>query len=224
MRLRFKDREFDSDTRELMLDGVVVPVSPKAFALLELLILNRPNAVSREAIREHLWPDVFVSEASLGNLILELRTALRDPARETQIIRTVPRYGYAFCAAAESVETSRSRAESPPMGTAYWLVRGRREIPLRWGENLIGRDPVAVVRIDDEAVSRRHARIVIGEEGAVLEDLGSKNGTYLEGRRIHEASALADKDRLRVGQAPMTLRVLDRTSSTASTVKRRGTK
>ena len=64
----------------------------------------------------------------------------------------------------------------------YRLIWGNREVALAPGENLFGRDEDAVVWIDDALVSRRHARIVIDETGAVLEDLGSKNGTYLRGR------------------------------------------
>ena len=51
------------------------------------------------------------------------------------------------------------------------------------GENLIGRDREALVWIDDESVSRRHARISIDEAGASIDDLGSKNGTYVGGKK-----------------------------------------
>ena len=64
----------------------------------------------------------------------------------------------------------------------YRLIWGTREIALRPGENRLGREEDAIVWIDDALVSRRHARIVIDETGAVLEDLDSRNGTYLGGR------------------------------------------
>lgn len=220
MRLGFEGCLFDSDTRELSKDGRTVPLSPKAFALLELLIQDRPKAVSKEAIHGVLWPAMFVSDSSLPNLVMELRTALEDPARRPRIIRTVARFGYAFCADATAAAT-RARVEPPPTAAAYRLLWGPREIALNPGENLIGRDQQAVVWIDDGSVSRRHARIVIDERGATLEDLGSKNGTYWRGRRIRAARELGDKDQLKIGPASMILRVFRRTGSTLSTMKDR---
>lgn len=215
MRVSFEGCVFDSDTRQLSKRGRVVPLSPKAFALLDLLIRERPKAVSKESIHEQLWPATFVSEANLANLVVELRSALGDEARKPRIIRTVARFGYAFCAEA----TAASAKDPSSHDAAYRLIWGRREIALNPGENLIGRDQEAIVWIDDESVSRRHARIVVGEDGATLEDLGSKNGTFWKGRRIRGATELADKDELKIGPASMVLRILRRTGSTLSSMK-----
>src|ERR1700737_1145435 len=211
MRLTFEGCVFDSDTREVLRAGAVAPLSPKAFLLLELLIQNRPKAVSKADIRKHLWPETFVSEANLANLVVELRSALGDSARKARILRTVPRYGYAF--QAETRENVARPLRSPAPGLAYRLVWGRREIALDSGENLIGRDRDSVVLIDEESVSRRHARIVIGEEGARLEDLGSKNGTHLRGRKVSTPARLADKDAIKNGPASLVFRVFKPTGS-----------
>src|SRR5206468_2082279 len=64
MRLAVNDWMFDSDTREVIRKGRAVPLSPKAFALLELLIRRRPKAVSKAEIRGQLWPGTFVSPAN----------------------------------------------------------------------------------------------------------------------------------------------------------------
>ena len=220
MRLRFGDAVFDSDTREVLRAGEPLAISPKAFALLELLVESRPKAVSKADIHSRLWPGIHVSEANLANLVVELRSALGDDARKPSVIRTVARFGYAFSAKA-SPDRSRPGPEPNVSGRAYRLVWGRREISLDPGENLIGRDRDAVVWIDDESVSRRHARISIEDGGATIEDLGSKNGTYRGGKRIHGAARLADRDVVRVGPATMTLRVMKRTGSTRSTMKER---
>src|SRR5262245_40159681 len=167
MRLSFEGCVLDLDTRQVFSEGRLAAVSPKAFALLELLALQRPRAVSREEIRGVLWPDTFVSEANLANLVLEVRSALGDDAHASRIIRTVPRFGYAFCAPAQV-----GGAESPGTPSSERrILWQRREIALALGENLIGRDHASVVWIDDESVSRRHARIVVDETGAKLEDL-----------------------------------------------------
>ena len=220
MRLAFGDCIFDSDTREIFRAGKALGISPKAFALLELLIESRPKAVSKADIHSRLWPDTYVSEANLGNLVVELRSALGDEARKPRFIRTVARFGYAFIARA-SVARGRAGAEAETPGRTYRLVWGRREITLDSGENLIGRDREAVVWIDDESVSRRHARISIDEAGASIDDLGSKNGTYVGGKKIRGSATLADRDVVKVGPAILTLRVLKRTGSTRSTMKER---
>lgn len=211
MRLRFRDCIFDSDTREVFRAGKPVHVSPKAFALLSALIERRPKAISKDELQALLWPDTFVSEANLPNLVAELRDALNDDAQQPRIIRTVPRFGYAF--AGESSGTT-------PLGSAlaFRLIWGDREVALRPGENVIGRDDAATLWIDDSLVSRRHARIVIGESGAVIEDLESKNGTQLNGRRIHSSTKLADEDVIMIGPASIVFRVFRETASTATAI------
>jgi DNA-binding winged helix-turn-helix (wHTH) protein len=219
MRLAVSDWVFDSDTRQVIRKGEAAPLSPKAFDLLELLIRQRPKAVSKAQIHEHLWPGTFVSPANLANLVVELRAALGDDARHPRVIRTVARFGYAFSAEAAAVpEKSPGRAPAPFICRLVW---GPREIALDPGENLIGRDRDSVVWIDDASVSRRHARIVVSDSGATVEDLGSKNGTYLRGRRIEKPSRLADKDAIKIGPASMIFRLFKRTGSTASTIEER---
>jgi len=223
MRLRFGDCVFDADTREVMRGGQPAAISPKAFALLELLIETRPRAVSKADIHERLWPGVHVSEANLPNLVVELRTALGDDAHNPGIIRTLPRFGYAFSARA-APERRPPPEERETEGPVYRLLWGRREIALDPGENLIGRDREAVVWIDDESVSRRHASIRIDENGAEVEDLGSKNGTYLRDKKIRRAMPLSDRDVVRIGPASLTLRVLRRTGSTLSSMPKRSSR
>jgi pSer/pThr/pTyr-binding forkhead associated (FHA) protein len=77
---------------------------------------------------------------------------------------------------------------------------------LRRGENVLGRSEDASVRIDAPGVSRRHARIVVGDDGAMLEDLASKNGTFVGERLVEEPTALHDGDRLRLGRQLLTFR------------------
>jgi hypothetical protein len=156
-----------------------------------------------------------VSDANIPNLVAELRTGLGDTARGSHIIRTVPRFGYAF--GAEAASQTRN---GPRRSSNYRLIWGDREIALANGENLFGRDEEAVVWIDDPVVSRRHARIVIDQSGALLEDLGSRNGTFVRGERIKTSVALADEDLVTIGPASMIFRVLKHTASTASATEK----
>lgn len=215
MRLRFDDCEFDPDTREVFRAGKPVHISPKAFALLAALIERRPKAISKDLLHKRLWPETFVSDANLPNLVAVLREQLGDDAQGPQVIRTVPRFGYAFIAAV-AVEGAVSSA------APCRLIWGGREIALRAGENVIGRDESSALWIDDALVSRRHARIVIDESGAVLEDLGSKNGTMLRGKRIHSPTRLGDEDLITIGPASMIFRAFRQTESTATAIETSG--
>lgn len=215
MRIGFRDCVVDTDARQVLRNGAAVPLSPKAFSLLEVLTRARPKAVSKEQIHEALWPKTFVSGSSLGNLVVELREALGDVADRPEIIRTVPRFGYAFCADARELE-DRSPDRLSAGVPAYRLILGLREFALDQGEHLIGRDRDATVWIDDESVSRRHAYVRVGDAGAILEDLGSKNGTYLNGKKVISAMPLSDRDAMEVGSVSLVFRVLQRPGSTQS--------
>jgi DNA-binding winged helix-turn-helix (wHTH) protein len=220
MRVAFGDCVFDPGTHEVFRDGRASALPLKAFALLELLIARRPNAVSKEEIHETVWPGTFVSDASVANLVAELRAVLGDDAREPRIIRTFHRFGYAFHA---DVKPAREQSAPLPFNRiSCRILWDGREIQLRDGENVIGREPEAAVWVDDSSVSRRHARIVVGPQGATLEDLGSKNGTKLQGRKIQDAARLTDRDVIQIGPATMVVRVY-RPAGTTNTAIEDGT-
>lgn len=217
MRVQFGECVLDSDTRQLSVRGEVVHFSPKAFQFLELLLKSRPKALSKAEIHEGLWPGIFVSDGTLASLLVEVRTAIGDSARESRFVRTVHRFGYAFSGSAADL---RENVSAFPGGkVAYRLIWGNREIALRPGENLLGRDEEAIVWIDDALVSRRHARILIDERGATLEDLDSRNGTYLRGKKIDAPRPLADGDPVTIGSASVIFRVFRKTASTAIAVE-----
>lgn len=201
MQTRFAGCQFDSDTREVVRHGRVLPLSPRAYQLLDILIRERPKAISKEKLHQELWPATFVADANLANLVADLRAALGDDARHPQIIRTLPRFGYAFRA-----DTETAAAEPVLEKSIFKLLWRDREIPMREGENVLGRDEASVAWIDVSSVSRHHARIVVSRDLATVEDLGSKNGTYLKGRRVGEPAALADGDELRIGTVSLIFR------------------
>lgn len=200
MRLRFADCVLDFDARELFRNGRVVPAPPKVFQLLETLVRARPKALSKSELHGQLWPDTFVSDANLANLVADLRQALGDDAKNPTIIRTVQRYGYAFQAEAQA------EANVPRPPSVFRLMWHGREISLSEGDNVLGRDHQAVAWIDVYSVSRHHAKIVISGDQAWLEDLGSKNGTFLRGEEVKKPVPVADGDEIRIGTAVLTLR------------------
>lgn len=104
-----------------------------------------------------------------------------------------------------ALQRTRARPEGPRKGPAFLTVISGEmvgtifELPL--GQTLIGRSEVAQVRLPDDGVSRRHAKIVREADGsAKIVDLESTNGTYINGRRVH-AEGLREGDRIRIGQS-----------------------
>lgn len=200
MRLQFDDLIFDPDGRQLRVGGRDVHVSPKAFDLLALLVECSPRAVSKADIHARLWAGTFVSDSSLPSLVSEIRDAIGDQRREPRLIRTLHGFGYAFQTSAPpaaGVETPEPRA---------WLIGSTAEIALASGDHVLGRDGPGVVRLPSTAVSRRHARIVIDDGGARIEDLGSKNGTYVDDRRVEGLVPIADGSQVRLGSVLFTFR------------------
>jgi pSer/pThr/pTyr-binding forkhead associated (FHA) protein/tetratricopeptide (TPR) repeat protein len=95
-------------------------------------------------------------------------------------------------------------------GSARWRLEivgadgERRAVPLS-KEVVIGRDRDVGLRLDDQSISRKHARLYFDDQGSLwIEDLGSGNGVYLDGRRIREASAVASKAKLKLGVFTLT--------------------
>jgi pSer/pThr/pTyr-binding forkhead associated (FHA) protein len=64
---------------------------------------------------------------------------------------------------------------------------------------VIGRDRRCTIQMDADSVSRRHARVRVNAQGVYLEDLESKNGTWIDGERIHDAVALTDGASFKLG-------------------------
>ncbi len=203
MRFCFGRFVLDSDARELLRGGEAMHLSPKAYQLLEALVENRPKALSKSALHDLLWPSTFVVETNLANLVVEIRGVIGDKPHRPRFLRTVYGYGYAFRAPGDDVLPSSSMATGRvrrPGGLVHRLIWEGRVIPLEPGESIIGRDEDAAVCIKEADVSRRHARIVIENDAARLEDLGSKNGTYLKEHRLEKEVVLRNGDSFRVGQ------------------------
>ena len=112
MRVLFGNCVLDSEARELRRGAERVHMSPKAFRLLEVLINERPTAVSKEQLFETVWPGTFVAESNLASVIKEIRAAVNDDARDPKVIRTIFRHGYAFTADAVVEAPPQSRAQS----------------------------------------------------------------------------------------------------------------
>ena len=193
MRVAFAEFVLDTARRELAREGARVHLEPKALELLELLVARRPEAISKTEIQGRLWPDTFVSESSLTGLVAQVRKALADDRRQERFLRTVHGFGYAFIG--ETASGDGKKTDAPAR-----LLWEDAVFLLQPGENLLGRSEEARVRIDAPGVSRRHARLVVTLDGATIEDLASKNGTFVGERRVEALTPIHDGDRLRLGR------------------------
>ena len=202
-RLLFGDFVLDLDARELRRRERPVPLSPKAFQLLEILVGSRPKALSKIELQERLWPDTFVVEKNLVNLVAEIREALGDHSTHPRFIRTVHRFGYAFREPPATSDDGQRRTN-----VRYRLVWKEGRAGIGEGEHVLGRDPDLALFLDSPGVSRRHALIRVTSGHATVEDLGSKNGTFIADRRVDSPTPLADGDVIRVGSVPVTFKVL----------------
>jgi DNA-binding winged helix-turn-helix (wHTH) protein len=216
MRARFGPFLLDSASRELFREGRSVRLSPKAFDLLVLLVGHRPRALTKTELHERLWPDTFVVDANLSNLVAELRKALEDDAREPRFVRTVHRYGYAFAADPDNER----RAPGEPVSSCKLEWQGGR-VTLGQGEHLIGRDPGTAACIKDPSVSRQHVRLEILGANVTVQDLGSKNGTLVNGHPITSATQVSDGDEIVLGSVPLIVRILRQEPSTRTVISRR---
>jgi DNA-binding winged helix-turn-helix (wHTH) protein len=206
VRVRFDSFTLDTDTRQLMRDGVALHVSPKAFDLLWSLVEYRPRVVEKTELQARLWPDTHVVDANLNVLIGEIRRALGDSAKQPQYIRTVHGVGYAFCGDADGLTATPVAATARQ--TPCWVVAKDRTFRLLEGENSVGRDPECIVWLDSDSVSRRHARIVVDSASRRLwlDDLASKNGTHVRGQPVRDRVELSDGDDVLFGTVRVKLR------------------
>lgn len=210
MTYRFGSFTLDGDTRQLLLNDDEIHLSPKAFELLTMLLASRPRAVSKAELQQQLWPSTFVEETNLAGLVAEIRRALHDAATTPTFVRTVYRFGYRFVG--EASEGARATRTEPPRARPC-LVFENRQVALMEGANVIGREPDATIQCDSPGVSRYHARIVLSNGEATVEDLGSKNGTFVKGERITSAR-LSDGDEIRLGAVSLIFRMAPPTHPT----------
>jgi DNA-binding winged helix-turn-helix (wHTH) protein len=228
MALHFDGMIFDVERRQVCRGGRERHLSPKAFELLKLLIERRPEAVAKADIHERLWPGTFVSDTNLPTLIAEIRDALGETAHRPRCIRTVHGFGYAF---EGEPRPPAARPQGAPAAdereARWWLIGESRQIALADGTHVIGREDAGVV-LSSSTVSRSHARIVVTATEASVEDLGSKNGTYVNDRRVETTTVLQDGDRLRIGAMVFTFQrarpsASTQTQASTSSPSRKGT-
>jgi DNA-binding winged helix-turn-helix (wHTH) protein len=205
-RLTFQRFCFDSDQKALLRGGEPVRLTPRAFRLLEILLRQRPKAVSKRDLLDYVWAGTIVEEANLKTLVLEIRSAIENRGGTGDVIRTVFGYGYAFAAPVEEEADRDAEGQMPAVISVRWLGRS---VLLPGGTHLIGRRADCSILIDAPSVSRVHARLEVSQRGQTIEDLRSKNGTFVGDRRIEASTELFDRCEIRIGEVPVEIARLD---------------
>ncbi len=180
-------------------NGQIVRLRPRAMDVLACLALEAGKLASKQHLIDAVWRTEFVSDHALTQVIAELRAALEDDARNPTYIENIPRRGYRLVATVTPVAVSVAPARS---ATLPFKLQGTDcDHPLTQGPNVIGRTDDADISIDHTKVSRCHARIVVVGTTATIEDLGSKNGTYVNGERLDRPTLLTNGDEIWIGRS-----------------------
>jgi len=202
MTVRFADFTFDSAQRDLLRRGKRVHLSRKAFDILALLIARRPAVIGKRELLDEIWEGRAVEEENIKNLIAELRRALEDSSETPRFIRTVHGIGYAFC------------GDSSCEPSTWAILWEGRTIPLA-RELVIGRATTCDVLLHAKSASRQHARVSLTDSRPSIDDLGSTNGTFVNGERIEGSKALQSGDVISIGSESMTIVEADQSTTAA---------
>lgn len=222
-RIQFAEFELDLAAYILRSGGERVRLEKMPMEVLILLVRASGALVERGEIQAALWgSDVFVEhDAAINTAVRKIRQALGDDAERPRFVETVVGKGYRFVACLESL-----RSHEPPNAIAsvrlaerrtfpsYSLSRGVDEFILEAGVTVLGRDPSAGIYVEHPSVSRHHARIAIDGGEAVLEDLQSRNGTFLDGRQIDAPMVIHHGAVIALGAITLTFCVLSAPAST----------
>ncbi len=197
--------ELDLRLGVLRKNGQEISIEPRVFGLLAYLVENAGRVIPRDELLDKNWPDAHVTDGSVSQAIASLREALDDDARDPTYIATMSRRGYKFVGNV-----------SAKGGATYHILNGTRDFILGPGENVIGRGGDAAIRVHSDEVSRHHARVIISSTGARIEDLQSRNGTFVQGRRIERSCQLEHGDIIVVGNVTLRFQISSGTRSTAT--------
>jgi DNA-binding winged helix-turn-helix (wHTH) protein len=203
----FGDYCLDPAAAELRRGDARLALSPKNFQLLLELLTHDGTLLTKQELLKRLWPDSHVTEASLSRAVATVRAVLGDDPAMPLYIATVPWRGYRFIA-----EVRRVRRHGAGAIHAI-LMHGAARYPVKCGRTLLGRHSECDIVFMTETVSRHHALITVSEQGVSIEDLGSRNGTFVRGRRLVGETELHDGDEVLLGGERLIFR-LDKDETT----------
>jgi DNA-binding winged helix-turn-helix (wHTH) protein len=197
-----------------------VHLEPKVMDVLVCLADHASDVVSKEVLLRSVWPDTCVTDDVLTHAIFELRRVFGDQARRPGVIQTIPKRGYRLIAPVV-LDPDRTAASSTKEATICTLTWNEGCVTLGEGTYLLGREESLPIRVPFHSVSRRHARIVVGGGAVTVEDLASKNGTFLRDKRLAAPTLLRNGDTLITGTVRIRVRLSMPSTETAVPAGRR---
>ena len=122
----------DLSERLLLRNGNAVPLAPKVFETLAILVENSGHTLEKDELMKRLWPDSFVEESSLSQNIFQLRRALDEGNSGRQYIETIPKRGYRFAVAAREIKNGGADRSSPYLMSEQPFMKGAETgVPVR---------------------------------------------------------------------------------------------
>jgi len=187
----------DRGGARLLRDGKPVALTPKAFDLLQLLASKPGRLITKEELLAAIWPDAFVSDASIKVAVSEVRKALDDGAKTPQYIETVHRRGYRFIGLgsakpqADKAPAPKRADESPKPAPAPSTIAGRDAEMQRLLE-----------RFDRAARGERQCIFLTGSPGSGKTALVQTFIDHLRGLGVSPEHSGGAAPRLRSGETP----------------------
>ncbi|MGI8408274.1 MAG: tetratricopeptide repeat protein [Pyrinomonadaceae bacterium] len=125
----FGEYRLDPAERRLMHGGIVVPLTPKAFDTLCILVEHCGHIVEKNRLMELLWADTFVEEGNIADNVSRIRQALGDSRKESKFIETVSGRGYRFVAVVRRIDSAESSEWKLASGSPFSAQGLDLEIP-----------------------------------------------------------------------------------------------
>ncbi len=217
VRFAFGPFVIDTEDETLLRDGGRVALRGKSFAVLRVLVQHAGKLTSREQLLDEVWGETIIHEQGLSVCVREIRAALGDDPRTPAFVKTEHGRGYRLLVPARKLSNAtrdtvtndeRAMAHSTRVVTFLWSAGepAAHETALIDAALEIGRGPLGDFTLNDRTVSRRHARVSCVNDAWRVEDLGSHNGTWLDGTPLVSAAAPAREGAVvRLGETVLVL-------------------
>jgi DNA-binding winged helix-turn-helix (wHTH) protein/tetratricopeptide (TPR) repeat protein len=162
----------DADKELLLRGGEPIPLTPKAFQILLVLLRNNKELVTKDELMKKVWPDTFVEEANLSRNVFLLRKALGEDSTEHRYIITVPGRGYRL---AENVRTVPEH-EISLVAASHSKIQVRVQESKPWPWIATGTALVVLVSAAVFLMLRPHSRVIGEKDTVVIADFANTTG------------------------------------------------
>ncbi len=194
---RFGDCELDTSLYTLQRGGQTIRLRPKVFRVCICLLEHRDRVVTREELCTQVWPDQFISQATLEGVIRTVRQVVGDSGQAQSIIQTLHGYGYRFVASVEECP-AKSAGVSAPLASTSRMLQGASA----FGQADVVTAPVALAQEPGGALDgERQGKASYGDSGQIGRDAGSQATVVAE----REATGRPSSMRGRVGRVGLAL-------------------